>query len=345
MIHDRESTDRIVCATAAMTDTRFPTWDPLGYDTPLPLERTFFPLGFPLDIRTNSAEVLAAAETSWPERAGAFSEPRLRLQVLAEAGDDHPPPPPPRYRAQGKVLCLAADSRHLAACDLERAKAVCWVSAALAANRTPFRYHYLEGIVYCLLSYLRLTPVHASCVASGGRGVLLSGPPGTGKSCLAYACAKAGLTFVSDDVGYLLRADPGSRLLGRPHFLRLRPSALALFRELQGTPVGADVGGEPIIEIRLDGLEGMTTAPGCVATAVVFLERRPDSPAVLSGVDAPAALDLLVRELPVASEAVNREQVASIERLVRRGAYRLTYSGLPTAVDRIRELLESIARA
>jgi hypothetical protein len=296
-------------------------------------------LGFPLEIRTNAPEVLAAAQTSWPERSGAFSEPLLRLRVAVEPGE-HPFPPPPRYRAQGDLLCLAADPRHFAACDLNKAVAACWVSSALAANQALFRYHYLEGMVYSLLSYQRLTPVHASCVASGGNGVLLSGPTGAGKSCLAYACARAGLTFVSDDVGYLLRGDSSSRLLGRPHFLRLKPSALDLFGPLQGVPVGADVDGEPIIEIPLARLDGISTAPGCAAAAVVLLERHPGSPAVLSSVDAAVAVELLVRELPVLSEAANREQVASIERLAGRGAYRLTYSGLPEAVERIRELLQ-----
>jgi hypothetical protein len=217
---------------------------------------------------------------------------------------------------------------------------VCWISAATAANQAAFRYHYLEGIVYSLLSYQRLTPVHASCVATGEAGALLSGPPGTGKSCLAYACARAGLTFVSDDVGYLLRGDSNSRLIGRPRFLRLRPSAVELFPDLRGAPVGADVGGEPIIEVQLDTLNGIRAARECRATATIFLERRPNAPPALTPVEPDTALDLLVRDLPVIGEAANRSQVAALEILVQRGTYRLTYSDLGAAVERMRELLQ-----
>jgi hypothetical protein len=327
-----------------MPETPKPVWDPLGYNTPLPLHREFFPLGFPLTIETNSEQVLAAAATSWPETQGLFPAPRLQMRVLVAPPETSQPPPqlppPPQYRAQGRSLCLAADKNHAATCDLEAATAVCWISAVTAANQPAFRYHYLEGIVYSLLSYQRLTPVHASCVAWGKNGALLSGPPGTGKSCLAYACARAGLTFVSDDVGYLLRGDSNSRLIGRPRFLRLRPSAVELFPDLRGAPVGADVGGEPIIEVQLDTLNGIRAARECRATATIFLERRPNAPPALTPVEPDTALDLLVRDLPVIGEAANRSQVAALEILVQRGTYRLTYSDLGAAVERMRELLQ-----
>jgi serine kinase of HPr protein (carbohydrate metabolism regulator) len=55
----------------------------------------------------------------------------------------------------------------------------------------------------------------ASCVAIGGRGVLIEGPPCSGKSSLALALIDRGAELVGDD-GVLLepRAD---RLLARPH--------------------------------------------------------------------------------------------------------------------------------
>ncbi|MEH3106753.1 MAG: HPr kinase/phosphatase C-terminal domain-containing protein [Sphingomonas fennica] len=54
-------------------------------------------------------------------------------------------------------------------------------------------------------------PIHATCVAIEGRGVLLLGPPGAGKSDLALRLIDRGARLVADD-GVALRAD-GDRLV------------------------------------------------------------------------------------------------------------------------------------
>lgn len=55
----------------------------------------------------------------------------------------------------------------------------------------------------------------ASCVAIAGRGILIEGEPGSGKSSLALALIDRGAHFVCDD-GVLLNNGAG-RLIARPH--------------------------------------------------------------------------------------------------------------------------------
>lgn len=55
----------------------------------------------------------------------------------------------------------------------------------------------------------------AGCVAIGGRGLLIEGSPGVGKSALALALIDRGAVLVGDD-GVMLEAS-SSRLLVRPH--------------------------------------------------------------------------------------------------------------------------------
>ena len=52
------------------------------------------------------------------------------------------------------------------------------------------------------------TPHQASCVAIGGRGVLIEGPPGSGKSSLALMLIDRGAVLVGDD-GVLLEVQDG----------------------------------------------------------------------------------------------------------------------------------------
>ena len=51
-------------------------------------------------------------------------------------------------------------------------------------------------------------PHQASCVAIGGRGLLIEGPPGSGKSSLALALIDRGAALVGDD-GMLLELRDG----------------------------------------------------------------------------------------------------------------------------------------
>lgn len=60
-----------------------------------------------------------------------------------------------------------------------------------------------------------MQPRQASCVAIGGRGVLIEGAPGTGKSSLVLALLDRGAELVGDD-SLLIEARDG-RLLAHPH--------------------------------------------------------------------------------------------------------------------------------
>jgi len=57
--------------------------------------------------------------------------------------------------------------------------------------------------------------LQATCVAVGGRGVLIEGAPGTGKSSLALALIDRGAVLVGDD-GVLVETEAG-RVVASPH--------------------------------------------------------------------------------------------------------------------------------
>ena len=61
--------------------------------------------------------------------------------------------------------------------------------------------------------------------------ICLTGVSGSGKSSLAFACARAGWTFVSDDATWLPIDEPAIAV-GRPRHARFREDAPRLFPEL-----------------------------------------------------------------------------------------------------------------
>jgi HPr kinase/phosphorylase len=79
-------------------------------------------------------------------------------------------------------------------------------------------------------------PIHASCAAFDGDGVLFLGPPGTGKSELVLRLLRRGWALVADDQ-VELDADAEGLLASPPAALRgmLEVRGLGLFRDLPVT--------------------------------------------------------------------------------------------------------------
>ena len=125
--------------------------------------------------------------------------------------------------------------------------------------------------------------VHASCVAIAGRGVLLAGRSGAGKSDLALRLIDRGAVLVSDD--YTQLRGVGDSLLARA------PAAIA-----------------GRIEVRGVGIVEMPAADGVAVCLYADLdrppERLPDAGSIrLAGLDIPlVALSALEPSAPIKLE-------------------------------------------
>src|SRR5438552_8999163 len=112
-----------------------PICDPLMQGVELPLHARFYPLGFPLDITTNSQAVVEGFAESWRCFPQVFDAPPIRLRVAVQHGAQDPLlPPEPVARAQEHLLTMVAGSENFAVCDLAEAFGFCWLSAVVAAD-------------------------------------------------------------------------------------------------------------------------------------------------------------------------------------------------------------------
>src|SRR4051812_44637234 len=157
----------------------------------LPLRATYYPLGFPVEVASNSAAVLAAAEQSWRLFRPHFSHPPLVVEIgvdNAEPTQDELPPAP-ICRVREHLLTNIADGRNFINCDLKSGYAFGWITRSVAESPLYTRFHFIETAALAMLSSLRATALHAACVAPYGHGMLLCGDSGAGKSSLAFAGA------------------------------------------------------------------------------------------------------------------------------------------------------------
>jgi hypothetical protein len=172
-----------------------------------------------------------------------------------------------------------------------------------------------------------------------GKGVLLCGNSGAGKSSLAFACARAGWNYISDDASYLVRKGTSRLVAGNSQQVRLRPSAVELFPEVKQFSPASWTAGKPSIEIPTIVLPYVKTASHASVQYVIFLNRSESSAPEL----VPFPRDLAMRwasQSPMASGDNDEAHAASLRKLLSAQLLELRYSGLEGAVDCLEGLVK-----
>jgi hypothetical protein len=309
-------------------------------DFRLPFRVVFYPLGFAVEITTNSGEVLAAAEESWGRFRKGFSEPPVRLEVGVLTDGSRECPPAPDCRARGHLLTNIANAGNFSVCDLRQGFAFAWLTSVAVENRSYFRYYFLEAAALTMLESMYMTPLHAACVEIGGHGVLLCGETGAGKSSLAFACARKGWKFLSDDGSAIVRKRMGRVVVGNPHQMRFRESAIELFPELSGQPVMPRATGKIAIELATATLPEIATITECQIDYIVFLNRRDPAPPGLWSLPKEIALQYFERSICLGEKELRQSQSASVQNLLTARVLEMRYSELDWAVTRLEALVQ-----
>ncbi len=320
-------------STSGALDTK--RGDPLLCNIDLPLAATYYPVGFRLNLATNSRDVLEAAEEAWGSFCPVFEGEPMELRIGVQKRGDLAPEPV--YRTQGGLFSIVADRDNLATFDPRSLFGFCYVSAKTAADHAWFRWHFLEGIVYMMLAQRHVAPVHAAGVARNGSGVLLCGGSRAGKSTLAYACARAGWTYIGDDAIMLLPDSEDRIGIGKPHQVRFCDDAQELFPELRGYTTRARPNGKLAMEVPTADFPQIRTAPRCTIDTVVFLERRPGT-AHAEPISRAEVLDGLLQDGPSYGDEVFARHEKAVRGIAGMPAYRMRYDRLDEAVNLLAKL-------
>jgi hypothetical protein len=309
-------------------------------DAKLNLQKTVFPLGFPVEIFSNSVEVLDAAADSWGHSTGRVSNPACRLHVRVSRSDRPTNPQPPTYRSQEGFLAIVADAENFAMCDLGKGFAFICLTSTAIKDRAFVRYFFLEAAVMCLLSALRVTAVHAACVEFAGRGFLFCGKSGAGKSSLAFACARSGWTYISDDASYVVQNRSDRLVLGNSRQIRFRPSASALFPELERIGITPRAAGKPSIEVPISSLRNdISTATESKIDYVISLNRDSFGTPELVSVSKDAVREKLEFAL-FGTPEMQVNQATTLDHLLGAKVFELRYRDLNWAKTRLESLAQ-----
>ncbi len=303
----------------------------------LPFQRVFYPLGYAVEVSSNEEAVLAIAGECFHYARMLRSGPRLRVSIGVTEGGSGESPREPTRREYNHLFSLVADADNQALLDLNSCTGFAWVTQDAVTNRLYFRYNFLEKMVYLLLGSSVVTDLHAACIGRNGRGMLLCGDSGAGKSTLAYACAREGWTYTSDDTSYLINDSVVPRVIGHAHRVRFRPEARVLFPELASHQVTPRLEGKPSIEVPVSELRVMNTAVETEIDSIVYLKRYHSAAGKLVRLPAGAATQRMRGELYSAGEVRARHE-KMLEKFAAVPGYELHYSDLPGAIRQLETL-------
>jgi hypothetical protein len=289
-------------------------------------------------VRTNSEEILCLFEQAWSSFERRFKTDTIEIDVLLTETEWTECPPAPVYRIMQPLLIGTADAQNYSVVDLERNRTNITVSRAALRHKRYLRHFFLDSAATSHISTRHATPVHAGCVALDGRGVLLCGDSGAGKSSLSYACARAGWSYVTDDCSFLLNGSGDRTVIGDSRRVRLRPSAADLFPEINGLKLTPRAAGKPSIEMETANLPQLTCSETAQADYMIFLNRRGGGPPTLQPYRKDVARYFMRRVLYGSTESLAL-RYETIERMLEATVLELRYTDIGWAVDRLERLL------
>jgi hypothetical protein len=315
-------------------------YDPVLSLCPLPLRARFYPLGFPLDLETNSTGVMQAAHEGWGLFKQVFDERPMRFSLGVAPGENGEIPPKSKFFSREHLMTLTANADNFVAMDFKEGYAFGWVTPAVAADRPVLRYRFLSASVLSMAAHLWLAPLHCALISRKGCGVALFGECAAGKSTLAYACARAGWTFLSDDSTHLLRNSSDRFAIGDPHSMHFREDARRLFPELADRLVVARPNGKIGIEVLTRELP-IETAVTCSIDHIVFLDRNESSATRLRHYSKDEAMTWCEQYVNFGTADVRAAQLHCYRRLLGAGIWELHYNDFDSAIARLEQLVDS----
>jgi hypothetical protein len=305
--------------------------DPLRRFTPTPYVAALPVMGRTLQLETNDLRILErAAEVFAPYPGSPDGQPDFLWRIVIQSHPQMNPPWPKRSAFSDDSLRFAEfGQKNFLAVDLEACEGIGFLAEGLADDELGLTWPFIDTIFYLTAGSLGLVSLTATCVASGEKGLLVMGPPDSGKTSASYLAAKDGLSFHSDQAVFLETKNHGLCAWGDFFPAVFRPQALQFFPELQASarPLSyCDLTFYYLSKRKFQSPRAHPVVPVCC----VFLERNSTPEPRLTSVSRADLLRRLFESLPFKDDNKFDAQRASIlGSLVELPAYHLAYGSDP----------------
>ena len=270
-------------------------------------------LGGLFRFESNSRELTSLVEAAYgglPPQAfpGATAEFTVAMRLLPRRTNSWATEPPaPRIHTGRDQIRADIDASNYVVIEPARRRAHVVASEDMLDHAYHLRCELIEFAVFILAARGNgLVPLHAACLGTNGRGLLLLGGSGSGKSTLALQGLLHGLELIAEDAVFVRAVD--LLATGVPNYLHLRRDGLegteddAIRRWIGRAPVIRRRSGVEKFEVDLRRGYGRPAAsPLALAGAVIVSAQPADRPdALLTRLDAQSADRLLDADQPYA---------------------------------------------
>lgn len=296
--------------------------DPLGRFAPSAQRTILSVMGRSVDFETNCEDLFRRVEklfSVYPRAVDAT--PQCRWRIIQHRASSPGNRGFRRFAFSDSNLRFAqVGQRSFYALDLESRTAVGSITEDVIKDELRIIIPFMDSLFCMSAASLGLVSLHANCVARGGRGVIILGEPGVGKTTVSYLAAREGMHFHADDGVFLEICQGELRAWGGFWPIVLRQETVEFFPELQSYASQFTYGDRALCYLNKGCLQTHNAEP-VLPICSIFLNQAPCSSPILAQLSALEVYQRLANRMLFAEE----EQFAKQE-----DAVLCTLSTLPT---------------
>jgi hypothetical protein len=308
--------------------------DPLRRFSLTPYATNLSVMGRCIRLETNSAAIFEHLQhlcSVYPTVSR--DQPQFRWRLICEPNPPQTSLSLTRFAFSDAGLRFAEfEQRTFLAVDIEARQAVAFLTAELVRDKLRLTIPFLDTLFCMTAASLGFVSLFANCVEVDGKGILLLGPPRSGKTTASYLATKLGMRLHADEGVFLeLNNDTLSAWSGFWPMV-FRKDAQQFFPELQSLAQSFSYHDFAFYHLEKNRFQSPHANP-VTPLCSVFLNREASSGVHVSPMTSSQLCDRLSQSLLFdEDEQFHPQQTAALNLLSKVPGYEISYGSDPAAV-------------